>query len=276
MINFYFSNNFKGEGVSEGIERGLLVNIDNKCVVQEGMGLGAPAIRSKNGTYFSRTSKLHEISKNEFVKDFFIDTELTWSIFRFDPNTFGETRTLTVLINKLTDLYKKLSFIQKQSLKTGIASRNFFRIKSILNYIGNLGKISFRYKLLDNSVEIAVNFSDFLRRNLNTFTKICILNELGGSYFNLGKNKNRIVSPPSGWIKLPKDSMYTLYSEKFNSVFILSNLNNKSGYKFDLFCGREKISNFCWAGYDIEIDIQTNGLLNPPLDFLYQCNIMEA
>jgi len=62
--------------VSEGIERGILVNYKKKCIVQEGMGLGAPAIKTRNGTFFSCNSKLTKISEKEYTKEFYIDSEL--------------------------------------------------------------------------------------------------------------------------------------------------------------------------------------------------------
>ena len=81
MIEFDLSTNYKGEGISEGLERGILVFFEGKNLVQEGMGLGTVALRSRNLTYFGKKNRLRKISANEYAKEFNIDTVMTWKIF---------------------------------------------------------------------------------------------------------------------------------------------------------------------------------------------------
>ena len=159
MLKFYFSTNYKGVGISEGIERGILVDYNDKCLVQEGMGLGSPAVKTRNGTYFSCNSYLQKISDNNYKKEFYIDSELVWEIFNVKSVKLSNSGILTTFINKLTELYKKLPYLQKTLLKLGIITRDFFQTKSKIKKSGYLGKIVFYYKILNTGVLIEVDFT---------------------------------------------------------------------------------------------------------------------
>ena len=101
MLEFDLSTNYKGEGISKGLERGVLVFFDGKNVVQEGMGLGTVALRTRNLTYFSRSGKLKRISENEYVKEFYIDTIMMWKLFN------KHSMFLTKIIEEFGNFYKK-------------------------------------------------------------------------------------------------------------------------------------------------------------------------
>jgi hypothetical protein len=258
LLEFYFSKNFKGEGISEGIERGILVDYNNKCIVQEGMGLGSPAIKTNNGTFFSSNSELIEVSDKEYIKEFDINSELVWEIFKVRSEKYKSINLLTIFINKLTDLYKRLRVIQPILLKLGILTRDFFQTNSEINHIDSLGKIKFLYTILKDEVLIEVDFSQILKNNGKAISKICILNELGGEFFNYSKLGEKILAAPSGWEKIKGDTYKKLYSDKFNLEFDVKLLEYPHKCKIDFIVGREKLSNFCWAGFDIEININSD------------------
>ncbi|TFG29006.1 MAG: hypothetical protein EU532_04080 [Promethearchaeota archaeon] len=275
MLKYYFCNDFKGIGISEGIERGLLVDHNDKCIVQEGMGLGAPAIKTRNGTYFSCSSFLQKISENEYKKIFYIDSELVWEIFEINSERLHDSRLLTTFINKLTDLYKKLPYLQESLLKLGIYSRDFFQTKSKIRPSVCLGKIVFYYTILKTGVTIEVDFSHILKFNKKSISKICIMNELGGDYFDSRKVGSKIGDPPSGWVKINPGEDNKLYSKGFNLDFAVEILKFPTDYQFDFVYGREKFSNFCWAGYDIEIDVNSMKNGQNECEIQYICNLRE-
>lgn len=262
MLEFYFSNIFKGEGISEGIERGILVDHDERCIVQEGMGLGAPAIKTNISTFFSCHSKLIEVSDKEYVKEFYIDSELVWQIFKLNSAKSKDFKLLTTFINKLTDLYKRSKFIQPILLKLGIFSRDFFQTNSVIKNRGILGKIIFYYKILKDGVLIEVDFSHILQYNGKSISKICILNELGGDFFDHSKRGGKILAPPSGWVKIEGEDKRKLYSNELKLDFDTKILEYPLDCKTNFIFGREKVSNFCWAGFDIEIDVNSRVLNN--------------
>ena len=276
LLKFYFSNEFKGIGISEGIERGVLVDYNNECIVQEGMGLGSPAIKTKNGTYFSCTSILQKISDTEYKKEFYIDSELVWEILKLKSKRLNDSSLLTSFINKLTELYKKLPYLQKNLLKLGIFSRDFFQIKSKIKHSGYLGKILFNYKFLKDGVLIEIDFSNIITHNKKSVSKICVLNELGGDYFDSRKVGSKIGEPPSGWVELNGRKDNKLYSKRFKIDYDVKILKITPEYKFDLIYGREKLSDFCWAGYDIEIDVNSINDQRNEYKLQYFCNLKEV
>lgn len=255
MLDFYFSNEFKGKGISKGLERGLLVSYSGLNLVQEGMGLGAPAIKSKNRTFFSRTSKLKQLSENEFAKDFYIDSEMVWEILKLKAESLNRLSLLTTFVNNLTDIYKKFPHMQRNLLKLGIFSRNFFQVKSKIIKYGYIGTLRFYYTILNNKVEISVDFSTILKKNKNRISKVCILNELGGDFFNFTKIGDKILPPPVGWVKKTSLGDQSLYSKDLELEFNVEIIMKPSNFNVDFIYGRENISNFCWAGFDIEINI---------------------
>lgn len=258
MITFNLSTNYKGEGISEGLERGVLVFFDGKNLVQEGMGLGTVALRTRNLTYFSRSSKLKRISENEYVKEFHIDTIMNWKLFN------KRSMFLTKIIEEFGNFYKKEGGSTQDLLLTmGIWLRKLFDITSEMTHYKRLGKVIFNYKLLENEVIISADFSHILKNNKNnseTLRYICILNELGGDYFNRSRIGTQICPAPSGWREI-KDSKslenIKFYSEGLQLEFGIEVLRIIPNFKINYFFGRENIANYCWAGFGMEIDINS-------------------
>ncbi|MBD3255573.1 MAG: hypothetical protein GF383_10805 [Candidatus Lokiarchaeota archaeon] len=257
MVRFKFSNDFKGEGISNGLDRGLLVSYKSLNLVQEGMGLGTPALKTNTRTFFSRTSKLTKLSENTYKKTFYIDSELIWDFISLWNNNDNDYQIFTALINKLTDLYKKFSKFQTNLLKLGLFSQNLIGISSRIISRGILSKIVTYYEIKKNKVIIEVDFSNVLKLNKNQFKKICILNELGGNHFNLSISNGFIYPPPSGWVSLNAKNYPSLFSEDLNLKFNVIVISITEGIAYDFVYGRESMSNFCWAGYDIEIELDS-------------------
>jgi len=138
-----------------------------------------------------------------------------------------------------------------------------------------LGKISFNYKIFDNSVLINVDFSQIVKYNGKNISKICILNELGGVFFNACKSNDKLFPPPSGWVKLEGNKSKKLYSKELKTDFDLEIIEKSPNYSFDFIYGREKVSNFCWAGFDIEIDTKSIKNLKNDCNLIYVCNLNE-
>ena len=275
MIKFYLLDNFHGEGISQGIERGVLVDYKGECLVQEGLGLGAPAIKTKTRTFFSCNSKLSKISETAYLKKFYIDSELIWEFSKSQSERFYDFNLLTILINKITDLYKILPHFQRELLPLGIVARNFFQTHSRIKSCRPIGSIAFRYNIFQNHISVNVDFSDIIRNNGNNISKICVLNELGGDFFDASIWKDKISHPPSGWEKLNGYFGKKLYSKDLKIDFGLEFIDKIPNYNFDFIIGREKVSNFCWAGFDIEIDVRS--IKNPRNDcnLKYICGLNE-
>ena len=269
MIEFALSTNYKGEGISEGLERGILVFFDGKNLVQEGMGLGTVALRTKNLTYFSKKSRLIKKSENEYTKEFYIDSIMTWKLFN------RRSIFLTKLLEEFGNFYKREGgSTQDLLLNIGVWSRKLFGMKSEMANYRHLGKVIFNYKLLENQVIISVDFSQILKDNPENLKFVCILNELGGDYFNSARIGKKILAAPSGWNEI-KDSqslkMIKLYSEGLKLEFGVKVLRNTPNFKINHFFGRENIANYCWAGFVMEIEIGSIDYKNEDCLIEYIC-----
>jgi hypothetical protein len=255
MLEFDLSTNYKGEGISEGLERGILVFFTGQNLVQEGMGLGTVALRTRNLTYFSKKSRLRKISANEYVKEFYIDTAMTWKIFN------KRSIILTKLLEEFGNFYKKEGVAtQELLLNIGIWLRRILGIKSEMTKYRSLGKVNLNYKLLENEVLITVDFSQVLNNNPENLKLLCILNELGGDFFNKSRISKLILPAPSGWnqIKDPQSlKRIKLYSDRLKLEFGIEILRNVPNFKIDYFFGRENVANYCWAGFVMEIDLES-------------------
>jgi len=255
MLEFDLSTNYKGEGISEGLERGVIVFFDGKNLIQEGMGLGTVALRTKNLTYFSKKSRLKRISENEYTKLFYIDSIMTWKIFN------KRSIVLTKLLEEFGNFYKQEgTSTQDLLLNIGVFLRKILGITSEMASYRHLGKVIFNYKLRENKVIISADFSHMLNNNPEKLKYICILNELGGDFFNRSKIGNNVLPAPSGWNKI-KDlkslEKIKLYSDGLKLEFGIEVLRNIPNFKINYFFGRENLANYCWAGFVMEIDLES-------------------
>jgi hypothetical protein len=269
MIAFDLLTNFKGEGISEGLDRGVLVFFDGENLVQEGMGLGTVALRSKNLTYFSRSSRIKKISKNEYTKVFHIDTIMTWKLFN------KRSILLTKILEEFGNFYKREgSSTQDILLNIGIWSRKLLGIKSEMANCRKLGIVIFNYKFLKNQVKVSVDFSQILKANSENLKFLCILNELGGDYFNSIKIGNNILAAPSGWNEIKNSNSLNkikLYSKELKLDFGIEVLRNTSNFKINHFFGRENVANYCWAGFIMEINLESINFVNNICHIEYIC-----
>ena len=269
MIRFDLSNNYKGEGISEGLERGILVFFDGKNLVQEGMGLGTVALRTRNLTYFSKKSRLKKISENEYVKEYYIDTVMTWKLFN------KRSIVLTKLLEECGNFYKKEGgSTQDLLLNMGVWLRKILGITSEMANYRRLGKVIFNYRLYEKEVIISVDFSQILNDNPENLKFVCILNELGGDYFNSSRIGKNMLSAPSGWNKI-KDSeslkRIKLFSEGLKLEFGMDILRNIPNFKINHFFGREKVANYNWAGFVMELEIGSADYRNEDCLIEYIC-----
>jgi hypothetical protein len=269
MIEFDLLTNFKGEGISEGLERGVLVFFDGKNLVQEGMGLGTIALRTKNLTYFSKNSRIKRVSENEYTKVFYIDSIMSWKIFN------KRSIFLTKLLEEFGNFYKREGgSTQDLLLNIGVWSRKLLGIKSEMANYRKLGNVIFNYQFLKNQVNVSVDFSQILKDNPENLKFLCILNELGGDYFNSIKIGKSILAAPSGWNEIKNSKSLKkikLYSKGLKLDFGIEILRNIPNFKINHFFGRENIAEYCWAGFIMEIDLESINFENNDCHIEYIC-----
>src|SRR5512137_3049592 len=57
---------------TRGLQKGLVAFHDGKCLVQEGLGFGAPILGTQTKTYFSKTASV-EVTDETLIKTFKFD-----------------------------------------------------------------------------------------------------------------------------------------------------------------------------------------------------------
>jgi hypothetical protein len=244
-ITYYSDDSYKGEGISLGLARGILVKYKGIDIVQEGMGIGSLAIKNGLMTYFASTSITTHLSENQFRKTFLIDSAILWKI------NGRQSIFITKFIDILAQGYMFLPGLQNKLLKTGTIFRNLLKLTPQIVKITPIAEACFSYSVKKNelSVECRINsLSGYL-------SKVFLLNELGADYFQNGLKNGKIVSPPGGWNPITSNlSSAAFFNPDNNLSFIIKKISNTGFIPFKVFWGREKTKDFCWAGFEIEFD----------------------
>lgn len=60
MPQYDLTDQYKGFGISQGLDRGLLVYHGDTLLVEEGMGIGACAFQTGGFTYFASTRSIQK------------------------------------------------------------------------------------------------------------------------------------------------------------------------------------------------------------------------
>ena len=260
MLKFDISHEYKGTGISQGLDRGLLVYNDNILLLEEGMGLGACAIQTNGFTHFTSIKSIVKADDSFDVLSL-IDTRLEWQILGIRSRYF--TKMLEYFT---TNIYMKNEERQREIHKLGGFLRKLFNVKACFIKVPIIGKIRVKYEV--GKKEILVDLSCETEK---TGSKLFVMNELGGSIFDKGIINGELVISPSGWQKIESHS--ELYSPSHSLAFNIVERHIPDNARSKLFWGREMIKdNYCWAGFESEIVWDSNKLEN----YRYSINFREV
>ncbi|AHM55974.1 hypothetical protein EAL2_c06730 [Peptoclostridium acidaminophilum DSM 3953] len=240
MLEFDMLDSYKGLGISQGLDRGLVAYKDGSLLVEEGMGFGAVAVQSGGYTYFSSVKSVkRESGCFEVVCD--IDKRLDWKVFglRIKPLT-------KVLEHICTNIYMKREKNQCKLLEAGEILRRFFHVESCFVKVPSQGKVRILYGIAGN--EVSVDLSCKMKMKGCRFF---VMNELGASIFDKGIVNGSISAPPTGWQKM--NGHCELYSSSHTIAFTISESHVPDGVASKLYWGREMAKGYCWAGFESEI-----------------------
>lgn len=246
MLNFDLSDNYKGTGVSEGIDRGLLVYDGDILLLEEGMGLGACSLQAGGFTYFA-SIKSFKKAENSLDAVYLIDKRLEWTVFGLKSRHF--TRTLEYIA---TNLYMKHENAQNKLLKLGNHLIRFFKVETCFVNVPAQGEVMIGYQLADN--EIIVDLSCATEKD---GIQLFVMNELGGSIFDKSFINGELSAPPTGWQKT--DDPCELYSHDRSLAFTMAEISIPDNVRSTLYWGREMVTNTCcWAGFESELKCASN------------------
>lgn len=261
QIQLILEDSYKGYGHSQGLARGLQLFWDGENRTQEGMGLGTIAIKEDGCTYFSKN-----------YRDFAEETKVSARAFSLDTVLLtGPKGMESSLLTWLRDLgiafYKKHPKTQAAQLSADRFLRRFFCIHRVFKTVRPKAEAVVNYDLGQNEVLLTFKTSipEFGR------PKICLMNELGADWFDKGLMEGKVVPPPSAWQPLAKGKQSPLlYSTRLGLSFGISDIYVSDNLPYQLFWGREKTQELCWAGFILEIEV------NDPAISLVTCRYKIA
>jgi len=259
MLKYEMSHKYKGTGVSQGLDRGLLVYNDDILLVEEGMGLGACAFQTEGFTYFASISDIKK-DGTSFEVIYNIDKKLELKVSGIRSELF--TRVQEQIS---TNIYMKREKSQKKLLILGGLLGKLFNVQVCFVKVPTIGEVRIIYELGYNSITMDVNCETEKRVG-----KLFVMNELGGSIFDMSMVKGELSASPSGWQKMEKSC--ELYSKIHSLTFTMIEKNIPDNVRSTLYWGREQFGNkCCWAGFESEIICDTNKFNN----YSYSINFRE-
>jgi hypothetical protein len=250
MLKYELSHKYKGTGISQGLDRGLLVYNDDLLLVEEGMGLGACAFQAGGFTYFASISDIKK-DGTSFEVIYNIDKKLELKVFGIRSELF--TRAQEQISTKI---YMNREKSQKKLLILGGLLGKVFNVQVCFVKVPTIGAVRIIYELGHNNITIDVNCET--EKNGG---KLFVMNELGGSIFDKSIVKGELSASPSGWQKMEKSC--ELYSKIHSLAFTMVERNVPDNVRSTLYWGREEFGNkCCWAGFESEIIFDTNKFNN--------------
>lgn len=241
---------YKGTGISQGLDRGLLVYDDEVLLVEEGMGIGACALQANGFTYFTTVRSVKR--EGSFVEvESLIDRRLEFSVFGIRSKLITYFQELLA-----TYFYMKQEKRQEQLLMWGHRFMQVFNVKLCFVKTPPLGLVKTRYEIGD----------DFVTADVSCYTerasgKLFIMNEAGGSKFDRAIVNGEYSNAPSGWQKM--ESMCELFSDSHSLAFSMDESRVPENVSSSLYWGREHIEGTCsWAGFENEILFTTGNFEN--------------
>ena len=234
---------YRGEGISQGLARGLLVYHGDCNLTGEGMGIGSVALRRPGCTYFSR-SWTDAKEGDRIRRTFTLDTRMSWGI---GGRVLG---LLTRGMETGISVYMLLPRLQRLLMLPVFPLRNLLGIHPLFETISPLGTVTFTYRVTGNRVEVQV-IPDLRLMPQDT---LCLLNELSAAWFTAGRDGEEPAPPPPGWEEVRSGQLPVSLVDPAHGIrFSLDSPSTKPPAPFTIWRGREQTGDLCWAGFCIQL-----------------------
>jgi hypothetical protein len=226
---------------TSALQKGLVLMLDGKELVEEGLGFGVPVVKYLDKTYFSSKAKiLKQKTSSGYLlkKTYLMDTisKKTWRGSYIDDKFYSSWHKRFA---KMYLSHKELSPLFNRLMEY----RELARIRTEFVKVKPRGIVETEYLIEDSLVEVTVDFSDLA---LNGCEELLVMNEQGSTVFDtyIDSNGLRLVgSKIGGWHPV---------TAKHSSI---ENSDGLIAFQIEkipaaaLFRGWEKTKNrFSWAG----------------------------
>lgn len=237
------------------LQKGLILISNGTELAGEGIGLGAPAVRYRNRTYFSGSSTMEfqqTRSHATAVKKFSLNltTQRTLRNIKLEAKT---VRTIWRSLDKLYMTHRHMRLLAGENMQRQVGiKRAFVQTKPV-------GKVNVTYNIDPPNIRIETEFNLPQNQDLQ---KIYLLNEQGATHFRKYYDSN-------GKILFDKDiGAWETVNASWACIY---NVKDRFGFrlwkheKAVLHRGRERLKDTLdWIGLDYEAD---------PENLHFNCNI---
>ena len=239
MPQYDLTDQYKGFGVSQGLDRGLLVYHGDILLVEEGMGIGACAFQTGGFTYFASTTSIQK-DQCTMTMTASLDKKLVWRIFGIKSEFI--TRIFEADVK---NSYMKREKNQDRLLRRGTFLRKMFHVDAVYAAAAPQGQVVITYQTNPDEISVDVSFKSEIGGML------FVMNELGGSLFDKGLINGARTVPPTGWQAL--NGLCELYSDTHAMAFTIIERHVPGNVRSKLCWGREVTDAYSWAGFECEL-----------------------
>lgn len=244
------------------LQKGLILTLNGKELIEEGLGFGAPVIRYKDKTYFSSSAEIsteRDSSTQKLSKTFRLDTvsrKKFWRASYINDNVYSSVRktfaTLYLSRKNMSPLFNALMDL-----------REIAKIKTEFTKVKARGTVTVNYEIHPKVIDVAVDFSDLM---LEGCVEILVLNEQGSINFETYVDTDclKLSGREIGaWDLVTADSG-SLVNSQADLSFSLGKIGGVR-----LFRGWERTRNrFSWAGLSYSLN-PTNQVFNYEINLSY-------
>jgi hypothetical protein len=224
------------------LQKGLVLLLDGRELIEEGVGFGVPIVKYEDKTFFSskadasirrigadyvisKAYTLDTVSRKKYGRATYIDDSLYSPLRKTFESLYLKHKKLTPLFNKVMEL------------------RDLANIKTEFVTAKPRGKVTINYHCQPTAINIRADFSKVA---LNKCREVLVLNEQGSSVFQKyadSNGQNLLCNKIGAWETVTADQA-SLQSAKGQVSFSLQNNRDAT-----LFRGWEKTrKRFSWAG----------------------------
>ena len=248
------------------LHKGLVLILDNKELIEEGMGFGVPIAKYRDKTYFSSSAdvtiqKTH--SACTLKKTYILDTI---SRKKFGHATYIDDGLYSLAHKKFAKLY--LNHKNLLPLFNNIMElRNIAKIKTEFQKVKPRGTITVNYQIQPKVINISADFSNL---TLEGCEELLLLNEQGSTIFDKYGDVTglKLIGNKIGGWDIVTANQAHIMSTKEQLSFCLEKISGAT-----LFRGWENTKRrFSWAGLNYSLP-PNNGIFDYSIRFDFSSKI---
>lgn len=220
---------------TRGLQKGLIAFHERECLVQEGLGFGAPILGTGTKTYFSKNADL-EVSDGDIIKTYTFDCA---ALIEMGARPL-KNPALRLGFEALVGLYMRIEGLQPALLRLQQGMARTFNASCRFVDTEPVGTAKIRYRPSGEIIRISAEFETDLKG-----PQFIMVNEQGADFFDSACIDGRTLNDEgmTGWMSAKQA---TLCSSRAGLRF------GVAGYgPARLFAGRERTPYLSWAGLDL-------------------------